>query len=342
MRGSRPTLRDVAERSGYALRTVKKVMSGEENVREKTRMDVLRAAEELQYTCNHLARALAKYKESKVAIVYTPITKTYFPEIERGFLACAADRKDFGLSVEFHLPGQQGWRAQNEVLEALLEQEDIDGVVMQPASAYLLDAQIGALVETGKKVITFGADAPHSRRMSYVGPDAHKAGRIGGQILANYIGRRGRVFIISQANEHMQTIERKRGFQEKIREHYPEIESYELCIPENSNLYYDMVRSIVANEDVSGLFCTDADTYIAGEVLRDIGRRGIAVVGFDLSAESREMMRQDYVQVILEQQPADIAYRALNSMFEMLYLNRIPEPLQYTNLSILTSECLSD
>lgn len=76
--------------------------------------------------------------------------------------------------------------------------------------------------------------------MSYVGPDAHKAGRIGGQILANYIGRRGRVFIISQANEHMQTIERKRGFQEKIREHYPEIESYELCIPENSNLYYDM------------------------------------------------------------------------------------------------------
>ena len=99
MERSRATLKDVAEKSGYALRTVKKVMSGTENVGEKTRTAVLQAAEELNYQRNILASTLSKGKTTRIAIVYAETTKTYFPEVEKGFMQCAEEFRDYGMSI---------------------------------------------------------------------------------------------------------------------------------------------------------------------------------------------------------------------------------------------------
>ena len=46
--GTRPTLKDVVQKSGYALRTVRKVMSGDPSVRDSTKQAVLAAAESLK------------------------------------------------------------------------------------------------------------------------------------------------------------------------------------------------------------------------------------------------------------------------------------------------------
>ena len=60
---ARPTLKDVAAQSGYALRTVKKVMSGDPTVRDQTREAVMQAAASLSYTPNRAASALGKQKQ---------------------------------------------------------------------------------------------------------------------------------------------------------------------------------------------------------------------------------------------------------------------------------------
>lgn len=342
VRKTRATLKDVAERSGYGLRTVKKVINNDPNVSSKSKTAIMRAMSDLNYTRNQFASALAKNRATKIAIVYSPITKTYFPEVEKGFNRCAKEFLDFGMSIELFLTNRHGYLEQKSLLEEILIRDDIDGVVVQPVSASLLDDCINALVNAGKPVITFGADAPKSKRMCYVGPNAYKAGRIGGQILANYIGKQGRVFIITQISGHMQTLERKHGFLDRMNEHYPNIETYELNIPENSDLYYDMVKSIIANENVAGLFCTDANTYIAGEVLRDLGRTDIAVVGFDMSETANELMKCGYIKVIIEQSPELFSYLALKAMFENIYYKKKTQEIIHTGLSIVTSECLTE
>jgi LacI family gluconate utilization system Gnt-I transcriptional repressor len=95
----RVTLNDVAERSGYALRTVKKVLAGEP-VYERTRSAVLHAARELGYQKNYISSALAKGKDTKVVVIYSETTKAYFPEVERGFRRFAEDTRDFGYELE--------------------------------------------------------------------------------------------------------------------------------------------------------------------------------------------------------------------------------------------------
>lgn len=342
MRRNRVTLQDIADRSGYSLRTVKKVLA-DEKVREKTRKEVMLVVEELQYMQQKKKKVLMKNQKCRLAAVYTPISRdSYYPEIHRSLNEFAHDRRDYGVSVEFHIAEREHWVEQKRILEELVRRDDIQGVLLQPIHISMLNEQIDALVESGKAVFTFGADAPTSSRISYIGPDARKAGRIGAQVLANYIGRKGKAAIISQAHGHMQTDGRKHGFMELIQRDFPEINVYELSIPDDSDLYYDMVRSIVVGGDINALFCTDANTYIAGSVLRKLGRRDIVVVGFDLNEDAIELMQQGYITAIIDQNPGQMAYRAMEMLFKYLYMGRKPERIHLTPLSLLTSECLGE
>lgn len=342
MRRNRVTLQDVAERSGYSLRTVKKVIANEK-VREKTRKEIMLVLEELQYTQYKKKKVLMKNQRCRIAAVYTPIsTGSYFPEIKRGLREFARDRKDFNVDVEFHIAEREEWQEQKKILDSLIRREDIQGVLVQPIHNSFLNREIDALVQAGKAVFTFGADSPESSRICYIGPDACKAGRIGAQVLANYIGKKGKAVLISQAHGHMQTEGRKQGFMELIQRMYPDIEVYELAIPDDSNLYYDMVRALVVGGEINAMFCTDSNTYIAGNVLRDLGRKDITVVGFDLSDDVIELMRQGYITVIIDQKPEQVAYYGMELLFKYLYMGKKPERIHLTPLSLLTSECLGE
>ncbi len=337
------TLKDVALRSGYALRTVKKVMSGDTSVREKTREAVVAAASELNYKKNRLASALAQQKSVKIAVVYSKVTKTYFPEIKEGFLEFLEEFEDFGLSVELSEIPMKGWKYQHEVLESLCGRPDIDGVILQPTNTTKLNDIIHELAISGKPVITFGADAPASDRICYVGPDAYRAGRIGGQLLANYIGKKGNVCVVMQTIEHMQTIYRKHGFTDYLQEHCPQINISELTISDDSDLYVDTVyKFLKENDGFAGIFCTDANTYLIGEMIRETKKKDVKLVGFDLSAEAVELMRQEYIDVIIDQKPKLFSYSALETMFQYLYNHEQPvKKIIHTDLSILTSECFN-
>ena len=338
---SRATLKDVALRSGYALRTVKKVMGGKERVGSKTRIAVMRAAEELNYQRNIIASALSKSKITRIAIAYAEVSEAYFPEVQKGFVQCADEFRDFGISVEFNKIFNLDMEAQVAAVKEITADESIGGLIIQPISSSGLNPYIDAFAQSGRPVITFGADAPLSKRLSYIGPDAYKSGRIGAQILANYIGKCGNVAVISDNNEHMQTVERIRGFRDRVEEHYPQLRITNINIPLlNIKLYHEIVRTLVCNESIQGIFCTDANSYIVGQVLCDLGRNDVVVVGFDVSEIGSELMKQGHIKVLIDQNPFNLAHMSLKTMFNIIYMEEKPELLQHTPLSILTSECL--
>jgi LacI family transcriptional regulator len=342
MSSPRATLKDIAEKSGYALRTVKKVMSGKEHVGEKTRKAILLVAEELKYQCNMLASVLSKNKVCRIAVIYSETSKSYFPDVEKGFLQCGDEYRDFGMVVELFKTYDRVAGKQVDILKELISGNKFDGIIIQPISRSELNPYIDRLADMGKPVITFGADATTEKKLCYIGPNAYKSGRIGAQILANYIGKKGNVAIISDNVEHMQTQDRIKGFSERIKEYYPDIRIKNIGTPNDETLYYKMVESLVLKNTIQGIFCTDANSYIAGEVLRDLKIKNIAVVGFDLSETASGLMKEGYIKVLIEQNPFLFSYNALKTMFNYIYLGEIPKKMQYTSLSILTSECLDE
>ena len=283
---------------------------------------------------------MAKNKRISVAIVYSSITKAYFPEIKSGFEKCANDFKDFGLSIEYFCVNEKGLQHQKDLLKKISSRNDIDGIVIQPVSAHQLDSQINKFQSCGIPVVTFGADAPHSHRLCYVGPNAYKAGRVAAQLMSNYIHKRGHIYVITQLSDHMQTQQRMKGFSEYFVEHCSDITVEELHIPDNSDIYSYLKKKISTDVNIAGLFGTDAEFYVAGSVLKDLNKKDVTVIGFDLWDYTISLMKENYIQVIIEQNPADIAYKALNIIFEYLFDGTVPEKICRTGLSVLTSECL--
>lgn len=336
---SRPTLKDIAERSGFALRTVKKVMSGDTSVREKNRDAILQAAAELNYTPNRAASALGKQKQIRLAVVYSRFTDLYFPDVERGFQNCISELFDYGLDLEFHITQEsEDIAPQRATLETLANRDDIDGVVLQPLNPTLLNDSINALVSSGKPVAIFGTDAPDSNRLFHVSCNGYRAGRIAGQLMAKIKNNTGNIYVLNNSTQ-TQMVARMQGFIDRLREDLPAVP---IVTPdlESTLDYYPYIYHLVANQKVAGIYCTDAHVVHAGQALQDLGRTDIPVIGFDLSELSASMMHSKYIDIILDQRPQEFSYLSAKLLFEYLSDGIKPDPIYHTPLYILTSECL--
>lgn len=341
MRTTRPTLKDIAENSGFALRTVKKVMSGDTSVREKNREAILRAAAELNYTPNRAASALGKQKQIRLAVVYAHFTDLYFPDVERGFHQCISELFDYGLDMEFHVTKGNDILQQQQILTDLVHRDDIDGIILQPLNRMQLNPMIDALVDAGKPVATFGTDAPDSKRMLYVSCNGYQAGRIAGQLMQLLHKPIGTVYILDAADEQTQMKARKQGFIEKLKESDPTVP---ICCPMLSKPqdYYQYVTELVSMQNVAGIYVTDAHVVYAGQALKDRNRTDIPLIGYDPSEHAVSLMRSGQISFILDQRPEVFSYLSAKLLFEYLSDGKKPEPIHYTPLYILTSECLDN
>lgn len=75
------TLQDVAEAAGVTSMTVSRVIKGSDGVGAETRARVLRIAEELSYTPNLAARALATGKTGVIAVISGALNQPYYANI---------------------------------------------------------------------------------------------------------------------------------------------------------------------------------------------------------------------------------------------------------------------
>lgn len=84
-RGRAPTARAVAERAGVSVTTVSRVLSGQATaIPQNTQNRVLKAARELRYRPNTLARALRKGTTQSIGLIVPDISDAYFHQIARG------------------------------------------------------------------------------------------------------------------------------------------------------------------------------------------------------------------------------------------------------------------
>ena len=102
----------------------------------------------------------------------------------------------------------------------------------------------------------------------------------------------------------------------------------------------ELIAKALAADGVAALFCNGVPPSLAGEVLRKLGRQDIVLVGFGPSERTAQLMREGYIQVLIDEHPEEYAYTALRTLFRYLTEDEVPERLIHTPVSVLTSECL--
>lgn len=199
----RVTARDVARRAGVSQPTVSLVLGRNPRARvaPETRARVLRAAEELGYRPNLLARALVRRRSFAIGIIVPDLANPFFADVvsgaqrvaaQQGYAALLGEARE--VPVERHLEALRG--------------RQVDGVLIDAAGA----AALGADLLEGLDVVLI--DEP-SERWPGVASDALAAGRLAAEHLLA-LGHRRLAFAGPALDVHAFRM-RERGFVQALR-----------------------------------------------------------------------------------------------------------------------------
>lgn len=139
-----PTIRDVARAAGVSIATVSRVMRESEGVRDATRVRVLAAAEQLEYTPSQLGRQLAERRHAANGIVFPDLSGPYYAEVVLGYEAVAAELRRSVLILSTH--------GRSDAETAVREMAGrCDGLVILTRT--VSDAAVQHLVARGTKLV---------------------------------------------------------------------------------------------------------------------------------------------------------------------------------------------
>jgi LacI family transcriptional regulator len=209
------TIDDVAKAAGVARVTVSRVLNNGANVRPETRERVRRAVEELGYSVNQQARALASGTVAQIMLIHahSPALEPnsyYNAGLELGALrACSS--LGFDLVTRAVDPADQN---RFRLLSSILDRERPTGIVLSPPLSDDVE-----LIETahraGVQVVAISAGELARASVSAVGIDERAAGHALGTHLAS-LGHR-RFGFIKGPPEHRAAALRYDGFIDALR-----------------------------------------------------------------------------------------------------------------------------
>ncbi|MDP8958588.1 MAG: LacI family transcriptional regulator [Actinomycetota bacterium] len=122
---SKPTINEVAERAGVSKSLVSLVMRGAPNVSDGKREEVLKAASELGYRPNAVARSLVEGRTRVIGVMLSDLHNPFFAEVVDGIEAEASRRGYRALMSS----GQRVPAREQEAIETFLDLRT-DGVIV--------------------------------------------------------------------------------------------------------------------------------------------------------------------------------------------------------------------
>ena len=269
------TIFDVARLAGVSASTVSRVVNRYPHIKQATRDRVEAAMLELGYVANLQARALAGGRSQLIGMLLYDLESSYHNQIVRGLDAeLSASDYDVMLCTTHQRTGREASYV------AQLSSGVVDGLVV------ILPADLSRYVEQLKArdfpfVLIDYDDDP---RYNVVKVDnEHGAAQAVDHLVE--LGHR-RIGLITGNLEHASARERRAGYQDAMRRHGLDDESFIAVSDFMEATAYDAMQQLLARDEPPTAVFTSADVPAFGaiEAIRDTGLDvpgDISVVGFD-------------------------------------------------------------
>ncbi len=202
--------------------TVSRVMRGDRNVTEPTRLVVLKAIRELNYTPNMAARALAGAEDLRIGVIYSNPSAAYLSEFLVGVLDESAGRGVALNLVKCEAADEDAERAAVE----RLTQSGVTGVVL-PSPLGEAPFVVQALIDAGIATVAVATGGPASEVSCIRIDDRAAAAEMTRYLIG--LGHRRIGFIKGHPNQtasdqrlagFQQVIERSRGAEAVVAQGY--------------------------------------------------------------------------------------------------------------------------
>lgn len=265
--GKRITIKDVAREAGVSIATVSFVMNNSGSVGREMRARVVKAAGDLGYRRNQLAKTMRTGRSHMIGLVLPDLCNPFFPELAHA-VGEAARRRGYAVILVESNDGQ----SEEEGLERLAVY-GVDGICWCPSSKRDL------LTELNISVPAVVVDRPLPKHDTVTSNYA-----MGGELLAKYILRSGyeNIALVTGPKNFPGTAQRRSGLVKALAGKVPIV--WESANAFSTEVEKDTLEAL-ARKDAELIVCAN-DTIAIGVIgaLRTLGLsvpQDVGVVGFD-------------------------------------------------------------
>ena len=311
---ARPTMNDVAVAAGVALKTVSRVVNGEDGVGEETAARVREAIDQLGYLRNDGARRLRQgSRSSSIGLVLEDLADPFYSQLSRAVEEVA---RTHGALLFAGSSAEDPVRERELALDFCSRR--VDGLIIVPTAAD--HAYLAPELAAGTKVVSV------DRPVTGVDVDTvlvdNRAGIAAG---VDHLTRRGhrRIGYLGDSLSIFTAAERCAGFRQAMARAGLAVD--EACVasgrPDTPTVGRALDRMLSGPEPITALLCGNNRSTVA--VLRDLAARRsrLALVGFD-DFELADLLPVPVT--VIAQDPASMGRLAAELLFQRMNGGRAP------------------
>lgn len=249
------------------------------------------------------------------------IADPFYYTMENGIRTKA---RELGVNlVVAEYPQVWATEAQLPVLNALVNQHELDLLLIAPVTVDTMIAPLRALHEQGIQIITvdtfigdgdYARDSEYAFPLSYIGTDNELGGKKVAENLARLLGEQGKVYVNTTQPDVSSVVGRVKGFKAGIAE-FPNMEvvgvDYNLDIQAKARA--QTLAALQQNPDIVGVFGTNV--FSAQGAYRAIVEAGLTgavkIASWDATRDLINALKEGQVDLVLAQKPAEMGRLAV-------------------------------
>jgi len=221
--------------------------------------------------------------------------------------------KALGVKTTFMGPLDWDPAGQARQLDELIAKRP-SGIIIFPGDAATLVSGINRAVEAGIPVATLISDVEGSKRSVTLGISGFEAGKVGGEMLAQAIGGKGKVILGTFPSENV--LQRAEGYKAVFKEKYPGIEVVDVINDKADPSYAPTAyaQALQAHPDVVGIGGTDGDSGKGAAIaVRESGLKGkVKIVAMDRNDDMLDFIEDGTIYGSIAQKSYTEMYLAMN------------------------------
>lgn len=336
-------IKDIAKLAGVSVGTVDRVLHQRGKVSGKSYQKVQTVLQQIDYKPNLIARSLGLNKTFRVAVILPdPKLDPFWAQSFGGIQQSSEEWQQQGMSTNPHFYDLHNSESFKEVFRKAIESRP-DGIVVAPLFYKEALPFFHELHRLSIPYILFNTLIEEPAPLSFIGQDLYQSGRLAAELLSLGIALGGTVAILHVHEDlpnSVHLMEKERGFREYLssssEKEFTTV-TLHLEAPDKPSFRSELL-SLLENNDIKGIFISTSKTYEVVEVMKETGKKGIRVVGYDLLEENLSYLKHGYIHFLINQNPSKQASSAVRALAEYLVFKTIPYSKTLLPLEIITKE----
>lgn len=316
------TIRDLAKLAGVSRGTVDKVIHGRTGVSDPVRAHIQELIDQYGYHPRHINEAAP---QRTIAVILPRQDNIFFEQMLCGMKSVCTTLPTEQIHVEYH---RYDTSSAPELLTILskLAARGVDGIALRGMYNSQLCQHLNELADKGIPVLLYDSDVPNAKRMCMVAEDSLKSGRLAASLLMKSINSHGEVAIVGGSPKQENHFQRVQGFQDVIRERYPQAQLVGIVDSFDSEAiaYEETVKLLHHRPGLRGIFSVIGKPGAVGQAVLDCHMSHIKIVSYNFTPDVAALIKRGIIDFTIGIAPFRQGQLVMNTLASYILEGKLP------------------